>query len=159
LKKQDSRPFQPPLFSTGKTKRRRPPLSYALIELRQRLEETQQSLAQRLSVSVHSIALWETKNPPGGLMLLRLSKLAEEHGHEDLAKCFAAAVGDENRRIREMVEYEEELWETLYHKLYHIELEAHKLADAAARDRIIGLVRETEEYAAKAREGSWRNQR
>jgi DNA-binding transcriptional regulator YiaG len=157
VKKSKSTPAQAQLIS--KRTRTRSHLSLALIELRQRLEETQQSLAHRLNVSLHSVALWETKNTPRGLMLLRLSKLAQDYGHADLAEIFADAVGKANRRVRELLNSEEELWDKIFTRLYRIQLEADKLADAAARDRIISLAKEAEQLAETAQEGSWRNQR
>jgi DNA-binding transcriptional regulator YiaG len=157
LKKRKSRPLQPPLIS--KPKRARPALSQALIELRRRLEDTQQSLAQRLNVSLHSVALWETKSYPTGLMLLRLSKLAQDNRHTDLAKIFADAVGQENRRVREMLNFEQDIWDKLFTALYRLQLEGDKLDDVAARDRIVNLAKEAEQFAEKAQEGSWRNQR
>jgi hypothetical protein len=92
-------------------------------------------------------------------MLLRLSKLAQDHGHADLAKIFTEAVGNENRRVREQISTELDIRDNLGTNLYQIQLEAHKLADSAARDRIIGLAKEAEQLVATAQDRAWRNQR
>jgi hypothetical protein len=94
-------------------------------------------------------------------MLLRLSKLAWDHGHNDLGNIFSGAVTNESRRVRELLHSEHELWDTLLKRLYEIQLEAYKLTDDASvvRDRIITFAKEAEQLAERAQEGSWRNQR
>jgi DNA-binding transcriptional regulator YiaG len=161
----------------------RPELSKALIELRRRLEHTQESLARHLNVSLHSVALWETKRPPGGLILLRLSRLAEEHQHADLAKTFADAVEGEKRMDREDLRREGERWGNIWIGLNRIASEALDLAagevvveagrtysqeeiqalreqqNKQAGKRIFDLVHEVRELAEQAQAWSWRNQR
>ena len=122
---------------------------------------SRRSLAQRLNVSLQTVALWETKRPPGGIVLLRLSKLAEGHQYADLAKIFANAVEKEDRRVREQMNVELNLWDKLFTRLYHIQLQAHELTKVApaVSDRILSLAKEAEELAEEARSRSWRNQR
>jgi transcriptional regulator with XRE-family HTH domain len=143
----------------------RPKLSQALIELRTRLEDTQESMSRRLDVSMHSIAIWETKRAPAGVMLLRLSKLAEEHRHADLAKIFADAVENEKRLDYEDLLREARRWTDLFNKLAEIQKEANKLYRDDRPDpfttahRILNLTNEMETLAHDAQAWSWRNQR
>jgi transcriptional regulator with XRE-family HTH domain len=151
-----------------KKSKSRPKLSQALIELRTRLEDTQESMSRRLDVSMHSIAIWETKRAPAGVMLLRLSKLAEEHQHADLAKIFADAVENEKRLDHEDLLREARRWADLFNKLALIQKEANRLhrdeADSRAvrlgvAHRIMSLTNEMETLAHQAQAWSWRNQR
>ena len=78
------------------TSRRRTPTAKALIELRRRLGETQQSMAERLGCVLQSVARWETSSRPQSITVLAaLRDLAEREKHPDLAAVFGKAV-DEN---------------------------------------------------------------
>lgn len=169
-----------------KSKKSRPKLSQALIELRLRLGETQESLARRLHVSLQTVALWETKRAPKGIILFRLSKLAEGHQYADLAKIFADAVEQENRLTREDLRREDERWFKLWVGLNKIgwiavELiqgkgpaklipppgqplprtteEDRKQYEIAIGKDIQRLVVEVRQLAEEAQAWSWRNQR
>jgi hypothetical protein len=117
-------------------------------------------MAARLNVSLRTIATWETTGRPSGLTLLRLSDLAHEHGRSDLVRIFwEARESVKDRRKREMLEHEQDLWDKLFTRLYRMRLEAGKLADTDAVKRITVLVEEAEQFAKEAQEGAWRNQR
>lgn len=139
----------------------RPQLSSALIELRKRLCETQESLARRLNVSLQTVALWETRRPPQGIVLLRLSSLAEEYQHTDLAQIFEAAVDNETRQVRDDLRLERQRWERILRGLAEIRDEAERLRDVdpRLRDRIQEIAESLLGIALAAREWSWRNQR
>jgi transcriptional regulator with XRE-family HTH domain len=138
----------------------RPELSSALIELRKRLGETQESLARRLNVSLQTVALWETRRPPQGIVLLRLSSLAEEYQHTDLAQIFEAAVDNETRQVRDDLRLERQRWERILRGLAEIREEAERLRDdPRVRDRIQEIAESLVGIALAAREWSWRNQR
>ena len=139
----------------------RPELSSTLIELRKRLGETQESLARRLNVSLQTVALWETRRPPQGIVLLRLSSLAEEYQHADLAQIFEAAVDNETRQVRDDLRLERQRWERILRGLVEIQEEAERLrsVDPRLRDRIQEIAESLVGVALAAREWSWRNQR
>ena len=139
----------------------RPELSRTLIELRKRLGETQESLARRLTVSLQTVALWETKRPPRGIVLLLLSGLAEHHQHADLAKIFAEAVANEPRLVRDELRVEQRRWETILSGLMEIQDEATQLNSVApaAAVRIRQIAEGIHMLAMEARSWSWRHQR
>jgi transcriptional regulator with XRE-family HTH domain len=139
----------------------RPELSKTLIELRKRLGETQESLARRLNVSLQTVALWETKRPPQGIVLLRLSSLAAEHQHADLAQIFEGAVDNETRQVRDDLRLEQSRWERILRGLAEIKYESELLrsVDPRLRDRIQDIADNLIRVALEAREWSWRNQR
>ena len=139
----------------------RPELSRALIELRQRLGETQESLARRLNVSLQTVALWETRRPPQGIVLLRLSSLAEEYQHRDLAQIFEEAVDNETRQVRDDLRLEQKRWERILSGLVEIQDAALELENGAPAvgERILIIAQNLLRVAREAREWSWRNQR
>ena len=126
-------------------------MSKALVELRRRLGQTQESLARCLGVSLQTVALWETKRPPGGFALLRLCKLAKED--PDLLKIFADAVERGNRRTVQRMREDEACWNGLYTLLESIR------QDPAAGERIQQLARAAQESVNEVQDRSWRNQR
>ena len=75
-----------------KKARSKSPVSIALRELRQRVGFSQEALARELMVSLQTCTLWETKRPPSGIMLVRLSEMAEYYGHTDLKAVFEEAL-------------------------------------------------------------------
>jgi transcriptional regulator with XRE-family HTH domain len=139
----------------------RPKLSKALIELRRRLGETQESLARRLNVSLQTVALWETKRPPMGIVLLRLSSLAEKYLYMDLAQIFEEAVEDEPRQVRDDLRLEQKRWDRILFGLIDIQNEAERLSSIApaAATRIRLIAEDLAGLALEAQEWSWRNQR
>jgi hypothetical protein len=63
--------------------------SAALLELRKRMNKTQQTFAvEVLPSAISTIARWETITPPEEEALDRLAAIAIEHGHRDLANVF-----------------------------------------------------------------------
>ena len=136
-------------------------MSQALIELRRRLGETQESLARRLNVSLQTVALWETKRPPQGIVLALLSRLAEQHQHADLAQIFLGAVENEPRLVRDDLRVEQRRWEMILNGLKEIQDEATQLNSVApaAAMRLRQIAEGVESLALEARAWSWRNQR
>jgi transcriptional regulator with XRE-family HTH domain len=134
-------------------------LSKALIELRKRLGETQESLARRLNVSLQTVALWETKRPPQGIVLLLLFGLAEKHQHADLAKIFNEAVENEPPVVRDGLHVEQRRWETILLGLNEIQSEVAQLDSVAPLSamRIRQIASHIGTLALEARSWSWRN--
>src|SRR5215831_8894120 len=101
------------VYNTLKKKKSRPKVSEALIELRRRLDHTQESLARSLNVSLQTVALWETKRPPTGIVLTRLEQLALRYDYADLAEVFDHALQAGPRRSREDIAVERARWEEI----------------------------------------------
>jgi transcriptional regulator with XRE-family HTH domain len=70
-------------------------LSRALITLREQLGETQQKFADRVGLTVTTIARYETQRPPRGQMLARLEQVARSEGHAECANTFLSALEKE----------------------------------------------------------------
>jgi transcriptional regulator with XRE-family HTH domain len=79
------------------SRRKKTPVQSALIDLRERLQMTQQQLAQALSVSTVSVCRWETSRPPTGLSLQTLARFAEESRALEEAAILQDALNDEQR--------------------------------------------------------------
>ena len=80
--------------------RQKSAVAQALIELRHRLGETQQSMAVRLGTTVTSVASWESASKPGGVMLMNFWLLAREQGYKDLTKVLQRALQELERAER-----------------------------------------------------------
>src|SRR5215471_8057275 len=80
--------------------RQKSAVAQALIELRHRLGETQQSMAVRLGTTVTSVARWESASKPGGVMLMNFWLLAREQGYKDLTKVLHRALEELERAER-----------------------------------------------------------
>lgn len=70
------------------TSRPKSKLSRALIELRSRLGESQQTFSNRLEVSMVTVSRWERDWPPRGSLLRQIRDLAREKEYSDLALIF-----------------------------------------------------------------------
>jgi DNA-binding transcriptional regulator YiaG len=82
--------------------KKRNPASAAIIELRTRLDMTQQDFAVNvLKSAVSTPARWESRFPPHGKKLLELEKLAQKHGFTDLARRFRLLYNQQ--QIRKLV--------------------------------------------------------
>lgn len=144
---------------------RRGPISKALIELRRRLGETQQTMSDRLGVSLQSIARWETVDQPVNIMLATLHQIATESGHTDLAKTFMdeleALKKEQWRKANDILD-EIERWQKIRDHLAALGQEAdrlrkEKLKDAELPQRIVDRLYEFEKVLAAAQRWSWRN--
>jgi len=85
-------------------------LNEAVQQLRAVTDDTQQSLAQRLGLSLRAIANYEKDRVPHHAVLLRLAKLAQQVGREDLAEVFNAALSTELKEVLEPMTKEEKVW-------------------------------------------------
>jgi transcriptional regulator with XRE-family HTH domain len=141
--------------------KRKAPLSKALTELRTRLDESQASLAQRLSVSTQTINLWETRRAPGGHALLGLARLAEDEKQHDLARVFAAAVKKESPRMRRDIETMQQYWAAINVCLADIQTEAEKLKASGnpSGKAISDKCNDMWEHISTIESSFWRNQR
>jgi transcriptional regulator with XRE-family HTH domain len=63
-------------------------LSTAIVELRRRLELSQQAFANMLSLSLGAVARWELNQRPERELLKRLIDLANQNGFRDLEEVF-----------------------------------------------------------------------
>ncbi len=144
------------------TSRRRSPLAKALIELRSRLGETQQSMAVRFGVAVQTIARWETTGEPQSIMLWRLWELAREHQYDDLRDIFVAALDKfklAERRKAENMMNDIERWREIQAGWIQVMEEGMKLSaeNHPAGARITQLAARLGELTTKAREWAWGN--
>src|SRR5215470_16408973 len=85
-------------------------LNAVVKQLRAVTNDTQQSLAQRLGLSIRAIANYEKDRVPQSAVLLRLAQLAQQVGREDLAKVFQAALSTELKQVWEPMTAEERVW-------------------------------------------------
>jgi transcriptional regulator with XRE-family HTH domain len=72
--------------------KKRTPLQRALIELRQKLGHSQESLARALNVSLPTIGKWESMTEPKGISLALLEKTARENQLPKVAAVFQDAL-------------------------------------------------------------------
>ena len=73
----------------------------ALVDLRMRLNLSQQALADELQVTQTSVARWEIYLHPNGIYLYLLATFARSSGQPELAEIFENALRDERPRLRE----------------------------------------------------------
>src|SRR5438874_8403577 len=85
-------------------------LNAAIKQLRAVTHDTQQSWASRLGLSIRAIANYEKDRVPHSAVLLRLAKLAQQVGREDLAQVFQAALSTELKEVLEPMTAEERVW-------------------------------------------------
>jgi len=85
-------------------------LNAAVKQLRAVTNDTQQSLASRLGLSIRAIANYEKDRVPHSAVLLRLAKLAQHVGREDLAEVFQAGLSTELKEVLEPMTAEERVW-------------------------------------------------
>ena len=130
------------------------PVSKALRELRERVGFSQGTLAQELRVALQTIVLWETKRPPSGIMLVRLSQLAEEYHHADLQEVFEEALKALPPAVLADIERERQRWQEIEAMLGWIQ------------DKVEGRDTEISQYCddirhllADIQAWNWRNQR
>jgi transcriptional regulator with XRE-family HTH domain len=62
------------------TSRKKSPVALAVANLRGKLGDSQQDFAQRLGVSITTVAKYETSNPPTGSALVKLADMARASG-------------------------------------------------------------------------------
>src|SRR4051794_39269066 len=55
-------------------------IAAAVVQVRNKLGESQQAFSNRLGVAIQTVARWETHRPPSGEILLVLAQLASQHG-------------------------------------------------------------------------------
>jgi transcriptional regulator with XRE-family HTH domain len=137
----------------------------ALIELRRRLGETQQSMSDRLGVSLQSIARWETSDPPVNITLATLHQIAEDNGHHDLADAFKAALDvlkeAQQRKANDILD-EIARWHMIRDHLTSLGQEADRLRNEKLKDvelpqRIVDRLTALDQVLAAAQKWSWRN--
>jgi transcriptional regulator with XRE-family HTH domain len=137
-----------------KTKARlKNPVSAALRELRQRAGLSQEGLARMLRVAVQTCVLWETKRPPTGVILLRLSDLAAHYHFDDLKEVFEKAIASLPPAIVADIRKEREMWEAVESRVDGLE---HFAPGSSEYQREIA---EIGELISEIKERSWRNQR
>jgi transcriptional regulator with XRE-family HTH domain len=73
-------------------------VSAAIRALRTSLGESQQAFAWRMKTAIRTIARYETRRPPKGLMLASFLHLAVAAGQPDLAGVFRKALYEEIER-------------------------------------------------------------
>jgi transcriptional regulator with XRE-family HTH domain len=84
-------------MSTGK---KRTPIQEAVIEMRKRLELTQQQLSEALGVVLPTVGRWESSRPPSGFSLARLYMYAQRFDNtRDLSEIFWQAAEAERRSV------------------------------------------------------------
>jgi transcriptional regulator with XRE-family HTH domain len=142
------------------TTRKKSPIARAIAELRQRLGETQQSMAIRLGVSLQSVARWETESVPHYLTMQRLWMLAREHGHKDLMKVFQARLDNlTGPDLRKLQENSAQLsrWSQIRQAVTdvmqvaeHLNMEGHPMGQ-----RLKGLAENLSSLTRAAQEWSW----
>jgi transcriptional regulator with XRE-family HTH domain len=130
------------------------PVSTALRELRSRTGFTQEGLARKLSVSLQTVALWETKRPPSGIMLARLATLAAEHRYKDLKQIFENALAELPPAVVAEVNRERERWKRIFRWVDDIEEAAEEDPDSIRS--LCDMLRDDLE---EAQASAWRNQR
>lgn len=64
----------------------------AVRKLRLSLDESQQAFAHRLQAAIRTVARWEAGHKPNSRMLSQLERVAREHGLNDYAVVFRAAL-------------------------------------------------------------------
>jgi transcriptional regulator with XRE-family HTH domain len=85
-------------------------LHEAVRKLRAFTEDSQQTFAQRLGLSLRAVANYEKDRSPNSPALYRLAKLARELGRTDLAQVFSAALSEELHDPVEPMSSEEKAW-------------------------------------------------
>lgn len=85
-------------------------LPEAVRQLRTVTRETQQSFAQRLSLSIRAITNYEKDRAPNDAALFRLAKLSRQVGRPDLAQVFSAALSQQLQEVVEPMTKEERVW-------------------------------------------------
>src|SRR4029078_7687539 len=86
------------------------PVTRAVRELRQTLQESQQAFAYRMKSAVRTIARYETVRPPRGSVLAQLEGVALEAGRADLATVFRQALAQELGSPSQLMTPEERAW-------------------------------------------------
>jgi hypothetical protein len=86
------------------------PITRAVRELRQTLQESQQAFAYRMKSAVRTIARYETVRPPRGSVLAQLEGVALEAGRADLATVFRQALAQELGSPSQLMTPEERAW-------------------------------------------------
>jgi transcriptional regulator with XRE-family HTH domain len=82
------------------TRKKRTPIQEAVRQLRQRLNLTQERLAQQLGVVLASVARWESSRPPKGYSLARLHMFAQRFEQtQDLSEIFFQAAEAERQSV------------------------------------------------------------
>jgi transcriptional regulator with XRE-family HTH domain len=148
-----------------KTASRRTTVSKALIELRRRLNETQQSMSQRLGVSLQAVARWETSSPPVNIVLANLHGICVSNGYSDLALVFMNALEslkDKQRRKLDDIIDEINRWHAIREHLDQLcgeaeRLRNEKLKDSEMPQRIEDRLLAFAKTLSEAQKWSWRN--
>jgi DNA-binding XRE family transcriptional regulator len=130
------------------------PVSTALRELRQRVGFSQGTLARELKVALQTCVLWETKRPPSGIMLVRLSELAEYYGHADLQKVFEQALKKLPPVVLADIEAERSRWKEI--NAYLDSIQDSSTLDPVEISQHCDDIRQLLE---QIRAWNWRNQR
>jgi transcriptional regulator with XRE-family HTH domain len=134
----------------------------ALIELRHLLGETQQTMSDRLGVSLQSIARWETSEPPVNIALANLRQIAVENGHAELAQVFMDALETlketQRRKVDDIMD-EINRWHKIRNHLTALADEAQllKMRKHHAGPRIEEHLNSLHELLGAAQKWSWRN--
>jgi transcriptional regulator with XRE-family HTH domain len=128
-------------------------VSAALRELRERRGISQEALARVLRVALQTVTLWETKRPPSGLILLRLSEMAGDYGFADLKEVFEEAIASLPPAVVAEIRKERELWEDVESLVDGLEHYKPGSSDYQKRIAEIG------ELLSEIKARNWRNQR
>jgi transcriptional regulator with XRE-family HTH domain len=118
------------------TKKRRTPVQQAMAALRERQGWTQAKLAEILQVQLPSVGRWEATEPPTGIALARLHRIAGQNGAAKLAKVFLRALEQEAETrpdTRALID-EIHLWSDLARTFADLAAEIRKLEKEQLKD-------------------------
>ena len=146
------------------TSREKSAVARALIELRRRLGETQQSMAVRLGTTVTSVARWESMpdRQPNAVMLMNFWLLSREHGHRDLMKVLQQAL----HALEKAEQRKAEQWREQHERWMKLLRTAEALLELAnqfaaenhpSAPKLLGLAMENAALAKAGWSGSWGN--
>lgn len=144
------------------SQRKRSPVAGALIKLREKMGETQSSMAQLLDVETATVGRWEIANGPTNIVLVRLLEIAEERSYAELAKVFKDALERmkkaQPRKARD-IDQERLRWAALDGHLGDIQQEAERLkAEGHPSGKVIyDLCNDMWVVLEEIQKWSWRN--
>jgi hypothetical protein len=117
-------------------------------------------------VTTATVAIWETRRPPAGIVLLRLQELAEKSGRPELKKIFENAAREDKTLTavqRQQLADEAECWRDIRSAVVAIRQISNGLEEEAGLPDWAESIREQTKtlmkLIEKAQGWSWRNQR
>jgi DNA-binding XRE family transcriptional regulator len=136
-----------------KNTRLKSPVSAALREMRHRAGLSQGDVSQELRIALQTCVLWETKRPPSGIMLVRLSQMADYYKYSDLKQVFEDALAKLPPAVAADIKEERERWRMVEAMLGWIQDKAPDDTDIARYCHDIW------ELLEEIQAWNWRNQR